>query len=731
MHLTSLSLLFPRRSNPDGHTSPSARAVHRAVAAFQELKVKEVIEDANTKAARTLQKAWRHLFKFRTTARYVKQMLVVNSMTSDYAKSISFETLVNHLKEKKVILAAKHCMHRVHLVCSQRHGVDADIKAGNVNVRVILAAFMIVHRPSRVFEQLGSVEHGLVESAKKMLQCLESILGFALKAGKDFAWATTPKELTEDFQDVVFRYLKDFKAWKVPDEAKLSARIQHALVALYQAKGHLPATEPADSRLMVEFESQIARLRGKLAQIAGQGALDLFDQQRLGCTGPWAVGGGGDGNGGNGSVVAVGRVGSMESRMTNEQLAHELLLDPLFQLMENGAAASEHPTLNHIRKSFHRAFWESVIDDMLLPTPCYARICRVLEEVREGVCDLAGEEIREQANDILDTEHIKTRVQNGAFGWDDCKSLVGGAVGLIRTIQTPRREEDIQAKWAEIGAGMDAAVTAEIQARSFTVALEFLLDRVNLCRVDAANARLRLIAPVIKDHGLDYERGKFEDKVRAGTITKDRTEQWISSTLKTAMNLVDKVKEGSAGELISTHALAVTLLVDGSIIPDDSNITAETVPETMALDIHRIQSMRQEFRCLTDTSISLIVASTDRSVFTSVAEHLNCMHAGETVEPEQLPMSDEMKRTLKISLAATSPLNKIIRARLSDTLRTNIVEKKARNTVTPLTTPHNIQQRIDGLIRQAALVASINRKVHEFTYNEMMPRVATAIAGDA
>ena len=35
--------------------------------------------------------------------------------------------------------------------------------------------------------------------------------------------------------------------------------------------------------------------------------------------------------------------------------------------------------------------------------------------------------------------------------------------------------------------------------------------------------RLRLIAPVIKDHGVDYERGKFQDKLKDGTLTLERT----------------------------------------------------------------------------------------------------------------------------------------------------------------------------------------------------------------
>lgn len=35
---------------------------------------------------------------------------------------------------------------------------------------------------------------------------------------------------------------------------------------------------------------------------------------------------------------------------------------------------------------------------------------------------------------------------------------------------------------------------------------------------------LRLIAPVIKDHGIEYERNKFQDKLNDGTLTLERTQ---------------------------------------------------------------------------------------------------------------------------------------------------------------------------------------------------------------
>ena len=40
--------------------------------------------------------------------------------------------------------------------------------------------------------------------------------------------------------------------------------------------------------------------------------------------------------------------------MTNEQLAHELLLDSKFQLDESGGCSVENPVFHRIRESFHQ-----------------------------------------------------------------------------------------------------------------------------------------------------------------------------------------------------------------------------------------------------------------------------------------------------------------------------------------------------------------------------------------
>ena len=208
---------------------------------------------------------------------------------------------------------------------------------------------MIAYRPTHVFESMGALEHALLEATTPLLDAFEKICACIQK---DKAFSEVPPELTKDFPTLLFEYLKRFKAWKGPDEAKLTCRIKHALVALYQAEQHLPSDEPEDSKLRMEFRTQIERLRSKLQQIAGAEALQKFDDDRL----SGALPGGGDAPGGGGSDKGTGggAYAALPGRMTNEQLAHELLLDPTFQLDESGGCSVENPVFHRIRESFHQ-----------------------------------------------------------------------------------------------------------------------------------------------------------------------------------------------------------------------------------------------------------------------------------------------------------------------------------------------------------------------------------------
>ncbi len=139
-----------------------------------------------------------------------------------------------------------------------------------------------------------------------------------------------------------------------------------------------------------------------------------------------------------------------------------------------------------------QAFWNSLADDLNINPPCYVRVLRVLSEVRDGILDLAGVRESVAISEAIDIDFIKDQAELGIFDGMACKSLVGAVVGIIRRLQAPKRDGETQAKWLVVGASMLAAESAD-RPRVMCKALEFMLDRINVMRIDAANARYDLV----------------------------------------------------------------------------------------------------------------------------------------------------------------------------------------------------------------------------------------------
>ena len=179
--------------------------------------------------------------------------------------------------------------------------------------------------------------------------------------------------------------------------------------------------------------------------------------------------------------------------------------------------------------------------DLTLHIPCFVRVVRVLREVRDGIVDIGTARYALEIKDILDIELIDQRISSNAFTWADCRNIIAGVSVIIRQIQAPARDETFKTGWTELRVAMEA--TDVFDALILVAALKFMLDRINFLRIDAANARyvccwcasprctlltrsslssLRLIAPVVRVHGVEYQQGKFRARVEDGTYTLER-----------------------------------------------------------------------------------------------------------------------------------------------------------------------------------------------------------------
>jgi hypothetical protein len=556
--------------------------------------------------------------------------------TMDRCLSIPFEELVVYLREKSTIKHARGCLQRIHWMSTHIHDrSEAELALGatGINVRVFLASYLIAARPSHVFETPGApLESALLDASKKVTAHLERICTAVLHAPSR-SFATVSKEVTEGFGAALATFLARFKAWKVPDELRLGSRIRHALIALYQAFAALPADEPPDSALVREFLTQIERLRGKLQQIVGIEGLHQFDADRiagrsLSPTTMTVDGGGGDG-GYRGPYAVMTMVDALDGRNnTNEQLAHELLLDPLYQLDDSSYAPDAqprhhaqqlpHPALRRIRDCFHKAFWDSIADDLRLGRPCFTRVLRVLREARDGLMELSASDnggVRTAVQSSIDLPLLEQQMNHDAFAWNDRIELVGNIVASIVRIQSPCRDIETRAAWATAAAAMRAAATDEsAQPVAFCEALRFLLDRVNVLRIDAANTRLRLIAPVIIDHGIEYERGKFQVKLNDGSLTLDRTRAAVADTVRRELQhhhdadgaFGIALRRGDGSAHVRVHTSMLLHLVSGVAPPPSSSASVVggvgsaaaapvLLPETLAFDSARLNSLFLEF----------------------------------------------------------------------------------------------------------------------------------------
>mmetsp|Transcript_23312 Transcript_23312/g.58437 ORF Transcript_23312/g.58437 Transcript_23312/m.58437 type:complete len:1029 (+) Transcript_23312:225-3311(+) len=544
--------------------------------------------------------------------------------TLDEAVNTPFEDLSSKLREDKVVTAAKDMLHRVIQLANWGRG-SKPLISGTVNVKIYLAGYMIAARPNHVFENVADLENKVLLASKPMIEGFHKT-AIALSQGK--SWNYVRKHISLQLPSLLCTYLRSFKEWKLLDEKKLAGRLTHALRGLEQAERGLK-DEEENRKIRTELQAQQKKLREKLAQIAGEKAVQAHDAEQK----AERAGGASSSRSVQAATVSrdaaepqqpaapAGQVGGM----TNEQLAHELLLDKDFRLDEKAGMSDDKLVHTKIRETFERAFWESLVEDLSSVPPTYSRVLSVLTEIKTGIEGLSqGHEEEARIGRVVDMEAITTRLRQNQLGFKGCEELIDEIVKVLLSMhdrmRSPERHKETVDKWEAVRATMQEAEGLDqlARARATCAALELVLDRVHAIRVDTANNKLRAIAPVIREHGVEYEKSHFVKKLDKGTVTLDRTKTWIAHTLS---ELVDKkdprvaVQDLAQGKPEDFEVVLYIAMVD--LIADYPNWGGvlrgqgdeDVVPETMMLDLLRIKALNMHFH--TDVVSSVILVTTE------------------------------------------------------------------------------------------------------------------------
>lgn len=445
-------------------------------------------------AANVLWRFWRQR-RHMSLPKVVKRFQDAKLMSTDI-RQMRFDDLVIFLRRPDTIRYARallRCFHHRAQCLHEQEGTAGSFPPGDglVNVRVFLAMYMIVTNTSKVFESMGDLEHALLRSGRRLMANFERlILQFT---ARNHEFCKISADAVASLLPSLFDYLRKFKAWKVPDELKLTLRIENALFCLHYAILALPGgrEQECNARLAEEMDTQTQRLRSKLIQIAGQARLTEFDLRLA------------NGEGGSHATMPTGDhalpplhialdldvwATKLPAGVKNEQLAHYLLLDPAFALLPYDHDKIKRTGTNPL----HDIYWNEIEADLKGHTISYTRMLKCVEQIGKDLQELSGGHQIDQIKDALNVVHIEERIKANAFDWTEVVGLGSTIILFIKRFQPPADDDSLRQKWTVVRSQMEEATNASERAEAFTAMLRLAIDSIGKIRIGMANTRFFL-----------------------------------------------------------------------------------------------------------------------------------------------------------------------------------------------------------------------------------------------
>ena len=180
-------------------------------------------------AAKVLQKAWRHHWRFARTPMLVKTLVHTLQLTTQHIQSIaSFRELVLFLKGDALEKKLDSVLQRFVFAALARH---AERPSFEIVPRIVLSAFLFAFRSDSVMhDPTRPINARLIELSKSMLQAFEAIA--TPMAQRNVAWGQLPLADTTRFYDQLEEYMHHFHMWRDSENERLKPNIMQNLEAL-------------------------------------------------------------------------------------------------------------------------------------------------------------------------------------------------------------------------------------------------------------------------------------------------------------------------------------------------------------------------------------------------------------------------------------------------------------------------------------------------------------------
>ncbi|KAJ3047818.1 hypothetical protein HK097_011147 [Rhizophlyctis rosea] len=737
------------------------------------------IESVRFDAAASVQQWWR-----RKKVAPVLKGFQRFGLTASKAKSMSFEKLVRLVRSEALIKAVGRVLLRTKKMVSGGAAAAAQWKNPS---RVFLSAYMIYGHPNELMAGVGPEEEALAHCATGMLSDLEALLttykstdSLTTLVQRFFSSWLAFYNTFESWKSADSRKLVDGMIAHYLDLERLWLSVKDQVEAEHQWKPRIAEQQSAIVEKLGKFgEAALERLRE--AQEASRREVDAEMEARSGeeefvpiarpSTPPPTARNGTPMLSTSPSRFPAGRFMKKEtvspprhisiptttdsvnagdnpkmvptpssevapdlsgvlpgfgSQLSNEMLAHELLLDPDFTLKPNRTPLEEQ-----VREMARRAFFDVVRREF--GEGKWEYVVGLVGDIREQLLNMVSPtgKIATELREVLDLDHLRQQITQHPQTFSPIPILTY-----------------IQSKLLQLCAPLrDAAVRAIASQTDLASAFEAILNVLEDMRLDLANYKLQALKPHLKVQAVEYERGKFRKALEEGRVGLDRTRVW----LQTAMTSLQQIADARNPEGVMHPENRVKFedcyneaLV--GLVMSSTPVTRENVPETLGMDAERLWRMQEDLQGVVVVGVVMTLLKgavgrvrDDAALLRKVKENVYVLIRDSTPQNPttaenislqvlatlahlSLPstITDPLKSIVERTLLNRDAVFSLITRRVQGIVKTYLEKGKVERAQGVRMGLGEVWEEVEGVARRVAVLGRHDREVHGEWYDGVL-----------
>ncbi|GAA6216820.1 T-complex protein 11-like protein 2 [Lates japonicus] len=270
----------------------------------------------------------------------------------------------------------------------------------------------------------------------------------------------------------------------------------------------------------------------------------------------------------------------LENCVSNLSLAHEIVVNRDFCFKPRSPPTDSLE--GRVTEIVHRAFWDSLQEQLNCDPPNYNHAVILLQEVKTMLQSLllpGHVRLRSQLDEVLDMELIRQEVDHGVL---DLHRLAGYIINTMASLCAPVRDPEVRAL-------RDLKDPVELLRNIFRV--------LGLMKTDMVNFTIQTLRPHLLQQAVQYERAKFQQILDKQPASLDNTTAWLKAAVSEEAAAAGAPPDPSSPD--SRGSVSATAVLNRAYIrllhwdPQD-----QKYPETVLMDQARLDALGQWLQML-------------------------------------------------------------------------------------------------------------------------------------